>query len=157
MICFVCTSPCVVGRNQMYSIEYIWVIVIFDFCSVKNRQEYDFPPYSFVSASWQSIITGYLWSFYRRHILGSVLCVVLSVSGTEMYAQIMRWCGLEQVFWSNLVPTSDGGQPVPNFCVRNLHSLSPTKRSSTQMKRDEWNEYNIQRAKDSHGGQQFLN
>ena len=71
-------------------------------------------------------------------------------------AQIMRWCGIEQICCSNPVPISDSGQPRPRLWGPNSHSLSPTRRSSLPMTRDEWNKYNRQQAKDIHRGHQYM-
>ena len=79
---------------------------------------------------------------------------VFSMSGPGRHAQIMRWCGLERILYSNPVPTSDSDQPRPRFWVPNPHSFKPheTKEHANdkiQIKR-------IQKLTDRHGGTNFL-
>ena len=87
-------------------------------------------------------------------------CFLLSVSGPGRHARIMRRCGIEHIYGSNLVPTSDSGQSSPRLWVTNPHSLSLTRRSNKHANDKGWmNRYicntNRQRAKDRHGGTNY--
>ena len=94
--------------------------------------------------------------FFKKPWQDIKCSVAFLVSGPERHAQIMRWCGLEQVlFCPKPVPTSDSDQPSPRLWLPNPHYLSPTRRSSMPMTRDKWNECNRQREKDRNGGHQF--
>ena len=42
---------------------------------------------------------------------------VFLVSVPGRHVQIMRRCGLEQIFCSNPVPTSDSGKSIPRYLV----------------------------------------
>ena len=60
-----------------------------------------------------------------------ILYVVLFLLGLQAvrHTQIMRRCGLEQVWCSNPVPTLDSGQSITRLCVPNLYYLSLMRRS----------------------------
>ena len=86
-----------------------------------------------------------LWDIMLMMMMMIMIC---PVSRPGRHAQIMRWCGLEQVrFFSNPVPTSESGQPSPIIWVPNPHSLIQTRRSSMSMTIDKWKKYNRQRTK----------
>ena len=65
-------------------------------------------------------------------------CCFFLVSRPGRHARIKRRCGLEQVCWSNLVPTLDSGQSIPRLWVPNPYSLSPTWRSNMHANDKGW-------------------
>ena len=57
-------------------------------------------------------------------------CCLFLVCMPGRHAQIMRRCGLKQVFCYNPVPNSDSGQSKPRLWLPNPYSLSLTRRSN---------------------------